>query len=378
MIRAKHVLVLGAVVVGCGGESDASKGAVSPPPATAIASSVPPAIVATQPADEPKPAPPSLADLAKQSLLSLVSAQNARDAKKAAAVYTEDAVLVAPGPVAAVAPQRVTLTGRDSIEKSYQELYDGMSNTKFGISRVFVKGDVVVTEWVSLFKHSGTLMGLKATDKLAGINGVSVAWMTPEGLVKQEHRYLDTLTIAGQVGATKQKVRPVVVGVPVAPDMVASKEGDDKNVHLLESIYGALEKKSEPDFLAVLSENPVHEDYSEPEAARGIDAAKKGMADATKAFPDGKVKIDNAWGVGDFAIAEVTFEGTQKGPLGPMPATNKRVKVQSVDIAKINKDGKVNHVWTYGDQADVLVQLGIVKPPVAPKAAPAGGAPAKK
>ncbi|MDB4997430.1 MAG: hypothetical protein JWM74_4862 [Myxococcaceae bacterium] len=369
MIRAKHVLVLGAVVVGCGGESDASKGAVSPPPANAIASSVPQSPVApSAPEEPPKPAAPTLAELAKQTLLGLVSAQNARDAKKAAAVYMEDAVLVAPGPVSTVSPQRVTFTGRDAIEKSYQELYAGTSNNKFGIARVWVKGDVVVTEWVSLFKHSGTLMGLKATDKLAGINGVSIAWLTPEGLVKQEHRYYDTLTIAGQVGATKQKVRPVVVGVPVAPDMVAAKEGDDKNVHFLETIYGAFEKKSDTDFLGVLSDNTVHEDYAEPDAARGKDAAKKAMLDFTKAFPDGKIKIDNAWGVGDYAIAEVTFDGTQKAPLGPIPASNKHVKVQSVDIAKINKDGKVSHVWTYGDQADVLVQLGVVKPPAAPAA----------
>ena len=106
----------------------------------------------------------------------------------------------------------------------------------------------------------------------------------------------------------------------------------------------------------------MHEDYSEPEAARGKDAAKKSIADFTKTFPDGKIKVENAWGVGDYAIAEVTFEGTQKGPLGALPPTNKKVKVASVDIAKINKDGKVQTVWTYGDQADVLVQLGIVKP----------------
>lgn len=95
------------------------------------------------------------------------------------------------------------------------------------------------------------------------------------------------------------------------------------------------------------------------------------MADFTKAFPDGKMTVDNAWGVGDYAIAEVTFEGTQKGPLGPLPATKKPVKVATVDIARINKDGKISNVWSYGDQTDLLVQLGIVKPPALPKPAAA-------
>jgi steroid delta-isomerase-like uncharacterized protein len=366
MIRAEHVLVLGAIVVGCGGETAASQGAISPP-APAIAPTPPPPPPPPVAAEAPKPARPSQAEVAKKTLQSIVEAQNARDAAKIASVYAEDAVLVVPGPVPSVAPQRVTLTGREAIQKSYAELYAGVSNLRFGFSRVWQKDDVVVSEWVTTFKHSGNLMGMKATDRLAGIMGVSVSWMTPEGLVKREHRYFDTATIAGQVGLAKAKVRPVVVSVPTQWETVAPREGDDKNVDLLKAVYAGFEKKSEADFLGALSDSPVHEDYSEPEAARGKDAAKKGFADFTKAFPDIKLKVDNAWGVGDFAIAEVTMEGVQKGPLGPLPPSNKAVKVSSVDIAKINKDGKVHQVWTFGDQTDVLVQIGVVKPAPAPK-----------
>ena len=34
-------------------------------------------------------------------------------------------------------------------------------------------------------------MGIKATNKPVGVRGATVLWFTPDGLVKQEHRYFD-------------------------------------------------------------------------------------------------------------------------------------------------------------------------------------------
>lgn len=375
-IRAAHLAVLGAIVVGCAGGNDASSGAVAPPAPTTVAPPPPPTTPAPPPVatEAPKPAAPSMAELANKTLAIVVEGQTARDAKKVATAYADDAEITVPAPVPAVGPQRMTLTGKDAIQKSYEEFYAAVTNHRFGFSRVWIKNDVVVSEWISTFKHSGNLMGMKASDKLAGVVGVSIAWLTPEGLVKKEHRFFDTATIAGQVGLSKAKVRPVMVNVPSKWETFTSKEGDDKNVDALKAVYGAFEKKAEADFLGALVENPVHEDYGMPEAERGRDAAKAGFAMFTKAFPDMKLSVDHALGVGDYAIAEVTMTGTNKGPFGPMPASNKAIKVTNVDIGKL-KDGKLHTVWSYGDQTDVLVQLGAVKPPPKPEAPKA---PAKK
>lgn len=369
-IRAAHATlsVLGAIVVGCAGGNDASSGAVVPPAPTAVAPPAPTTPPAPPVATEaPKPAAPSLADLGAKTLSVIVDAQTSRDAKKIVTAYADDAEITMPGPVPAVAPQRVTITGKDTIQKAYEELYAGISNHKFGFSRVWVKNDVMVSEWISTFKHSGNLMGMKATDKLAGVTGVSVAWLTPEGLVKKEHRFFDTATIAGQVGLTKNPVRPVMVNVPAKWETFVAKDGDDKNVDALKAFYSGLEKRNEADFLGSLTENPVHEDFGMPAAERGRDAAKGAFAMFTKAFPDLKFTVDHSWGVGDYAIAEITVTGTQKGAFGPIPPSNKAVKITNVDIAKL-KDGKIATVWSYDDMADGLVQLGVLKPPPKPPA----------
>jgi len=373
-IRAAHApamwAVLGAIVVGCAGGNDASSGAVVPPAPTAVAPPAPTTPPAPPVATEaPKPAAPSMVDLYTKTLTTFTEGQTSRDAKKTASAYADDAEITMPGPVPAVAPQRVTVTGKDAITRAYEELYAGIANHRFGFSRVWSKNDVIVTEWISTFKHSGNLMGMKATDKLAGVTGVSIVWLTPEGLVKKEHRFFDTATIAGQVGLTKNPVRPVMVNVPAKWETIASKDGDDKNVDSLKAFYGALERRSEADFLGALVENPVHDDFGMPAAERGHDAAKSNFATFTKAFPDLKFAVDHAWGVGDYAIAEITATATHKGPFGPIPASNKPVKITNVDIAKL-KDGKIHTMWSYDDMTDGFVQIGVVKPPPKP-AAPA-------
>jgi ketosteroid isomerase-like protein/predicted ester cyclase len=345
-MRAGHLLlVLGAFAFGCGGGTE-TKSPVTPQPSATAPEPTP---TASEEAKPPPPAAPPIVETAKKTLTGLADAQVAHDAKRTAALYTEDAVLTTPAPAG-----RATITGRDAIEKSWKDWYAGIANPRFGFSRVWIASDgTVITEWVSTFKHL-------ESGKLAGVVGLSVATLTPDGLVKSEHRYYDTVTIAGQVGISKAKVRPMVVNVPSSAETFVAKDGDEKNIEKAKAMYAAVEKHSETDFLAVVDEhNPVHENFAHSETVRGIEAAKQELAEHGKALPDVKIKVDGAWGVGDFAIAEVTVEGT-------FAPAKKPVKISSVDVVKI-KDGRVKHVWSWADRADLLLQIGEMKPPATPK-----------
>jgi len=173
---------------------------------------------------------------------------------------------------------------------------------------VWIASDnTVVTEWVSTFKHAGTLLGLPATDKLAGVTGLSVVTFTPEGLVKTEHRYFDTVTIAGQVGIAKTKVRPMVVNVPSNWETFVAKDADEKNVDKLKALYAAVEKKSEPTSSPSSTSATPCATTSRARGVARIELAKQEFAEAGKSFPDMKIKIDGVWGVGDFVIAEITL-----------------------------------------------------------------------
>jgi steroid delta-isomerase-like uncharacterized protein len=101
--------------------------------------------------------------------------------------------------------------------------------------------------------------------------------------------------------------------------------------------------------------------------------AKTFFAGITKGLPDAKFSVQNAWGVGDYAIVEYTLNGTHKGALMGMPATGRKVSVHAVDVMRI-KDGKVAKAQTYSNGLELMTQLGAFQVGQAPAAAPAKAA----
>jgi steroid delta-isomerase-like uncharacterized protein len=80
------------------------------------------------------------------------------------------------------------------------------------------------------------------------------------------------------------------------------------------------------------------------------------------AFPDAKGTLKSFYAADNCGIAEVEWQGTQKGalegPFGKLPASNKRVKVAAVLIHKV-KDGKIVEVRHYFDLFGMLQMLGV-------------------
>jgi predicted ester cyclase len=90
--------------------------------------------------------------------------------------------------------------------------------------------------------------------------------------------------------------------------------------------------------------------------------------DFLKAFPDGKNTIDNLIAEGDYVVARITFRGTNRGALplmGINSPTNKQVVLPSVSIARLSPDGKIVETWAEWDSLSMMVQLGLMKAPVA-------------
>jgi len=348
----------------CGGGAEEVAPVKAPVPETAPV----PAPVTEAPKKEEPKAQLSMPEMQKKTMMSYAEAMNAHDAKKLAALYTDSAsVNVAGTPGEA--------KGKDAIAGQYQKLFDAFSNFKTAASRVFMKNDVVVVEWAWNGTHSGDLHGIKATEKPAGTMGVDVIWFSPEGLIKEQHTYYDMGTMMSQIGLSKQKGRPAPT-LATAPQFVTSSGSaeETKNVELASKMWGALEKKSEADFIGSSAEDITWDDMTQPETMKGKAAGKKYFNEMTKAFPDAKASITNSWAVGDFVISENTFTGTHKGAFFGMQPTKKSVNMHGLDIMQF-KDGKVVKGWSYGNSAEMMTQLGLMPMPGAAKAdAPKGDA----
>ncbi len=358
--KSSGLLILGLLISACGGETSEVKPAVAPAPPPAETA---PAPIASAPAETPPAAPVEPKKTPAEQQLATLKASfegwNAGDAKKVAGTYAENATFVQSG-----MPE---VKGRDAIQAHVQKNMDAFPKAKYAVWRSWQKGDILVAEWVVNGTHTGEFLGLKGTEKPVGVHGASITWMTPEGLIKEQHDYFDAGTVMSQVGASKQPAR-AIPALPASAENHAAKgtPDEDKNVEQLKTFYTAMEKKSEADFLAAMTDSTEYEDFSQPQTFKGKSDAKKFFGTFTKAFPDLKQSANTVFGVEDYVVAETTMTGTQKGPLGPIPATKKPVTLKSIDILQY-KDGKLVKGWTYANGADMMMQLGVLKAPAAAK-----------
>jgi steroid delta-isomerase-like uncharacterized protein len=90
---------------------------------------------------------------------------------------------------------------------------------------------------------------------------------------------------------------------------------------------------------------------------------KNGVAFAFEAtytaFPDMKWEIIELIAEGDRVAALVAIEGTHSGQYLGTPATGKRVRVYSVDVARV-KDGQFVEHRGVLDELHLLAQIGVV------------------
>ena len=115
---------------------------------------------------------------------------------------------------------------------------------------------------------------------------------------------------------------------------------------------GAIDELGSPDFI---------DRSNKPGQASGLKGAKENTAMFLNAFPDMKMNVEELVAEGDIVVARVSGTGTHRGDFFGTPATGKRVSFHGIDMMRY-KNGKVVEVWHYGDDAEVMAQLGVKLP----------------
>ncbi len=355
MRKTHGAIVLGLLVVACGGGADEAPPVAAPPPPSAAPAPPPPPAEPTAAAAPPAPKASQI-ELEQATLKAF--AESFTDAKKLAALYADDAQMWVAG--------MGEFKGREAIQGAAASMHDAMTNVKFAFNREWFKGDMVAVEWTVNATQSKEWMGVPATEKPWGVTGASILWFDKDGHITKDHRYADSATIMGQLGVTKKKAR-AIPPVPSSTEVHVAK-GDaqeDKALEWLKSVNGAFDKHDSKAFLDTMSDDTLYDDMSMAGQMKGKGAAKQFFESFTKAFPDMKLDVANAFAVEDFAIQEYVINGTHKAPLispeGTIPATKKTVALHALDVMQV-KDGKMAHGWTYANGVEFATQLGLVPP----------------
>jgi steroid delta-isomerase-like uncharacterized protein len=94
---------------------------------------------------------------------------------------------------------------------------------------------------------------------------------------------------------------------------------------------------------------------------RSLQEFKEFLKQDDAVFPDSVQTLRHQVAEGDLVAVWVTYEGTQKGPMGPFPASGKRMQLDFAAFLRVH-DGKIAEMWVTWDNMAALAQLGHLPP----------------
>ena len=114
-------------------------------------------------------------------------------------------------------------------------------------------------------------------------------------------------------------------------------------------------------FKETLAKDVVYDEVGTGRVLKGADAWTEAYKGWIAAFPDVQGKISAVHAAGDTATVEVTWDGTQTGPLqtpgGTIPPSGKRQVTRASIVMTFDGD-VVKEAHHYFDMASLLTQIG--------------------
>jgi steroid delta-isomerase-like uncharacterized protein len=107
-------------------------------------------------------------------------------------------------------------------------------------------------------------------------------------------------------------------------------------------------------------------DHARGMTLRSRDEVKRWMDDWIGASSDGKIDVVEVIDAGDVIVSVLQMDGTNDGPMGPMPASGRRFSTRGVQILHFDEDGRITAHDNFFDQLSLMIQLGFAEPPPQP------------
>jgi steroid delta-isomerase-like uncharacterized protein len=111
----------------------------------------------------------------------------------------------------------------------------------------------------------------------------------------------------------------------------------------------------------------MSEDFVEHETTPGFEPTKEGVKQLfhmyKAAFPDLRMEPQEILVSGDKTVARALATGTQQGEFMGMPASNKHIEVELIDIMRFGDDGLIHEHWGLFDGLGMMQQLGAIPEP---------------
>ncbi len=134
------------------------------------------------------------------------------------------------------------------------------------------------------------------------------------------------------------------------------------NKAAMSKIYEAFNSGNTADLGNIVDANVIEHSPDPNIQETGLEGLKKSIDMYRSSFPDLKMNVLSMTAEGDVVTTHFNMSGTNSGPMGEMPPTNKALSVDGVDIIKF-KDGKAVEHWGYYEEMKMMEQLGLMQEP---------------
>jgi len=94
---------------------------------------------------------------------------------------------------------------------------------------------------------------------------------------------------------------------------------------------------------------------------RSLQGFKEFLRQDNAVFPDSIQTLRHQVAEGNLVAVWATYEGTQKGPMGPFPASGRRMQLDFAAFLRV-ENGRIAEMWVTWDNMAALAQLGHLPP----------------
>src|SRR5450432_2216542 len=188
-------------------------------------------------------------------------------------------------------------------------------------------------------------------------------------------------SVACACGQTEPAAAPLpapppaeAAAAPASPPMEAKKEEPkpvpltpEQKVKAYQDGWAAFNAKDFAKFQGIWADNATSTMLDMGPPKTGPTAIADDAKSFATAFPDSTGELELTLVNANTAVGVVLLRGTQKGtyetPMGPVPATNKKVGFLAAHGIELNDAGKAQSEWLAYDGGTVAGQLGLVQMP---------------
>jgi steroid delta-isomerase-like uncharacterized protein len=129
------------------------------------------------------------------------------------------------------------------------------------------------------------------------------------------------------------------------------------------ALFEAWERRDFDAVVKDMNDDVSYRDEPRGQTLRGKREIKDWFASWATASPDSTVGARVVGESGAAVVIEGVWRGTNSGPLGSLPATDRTVPLPFINVLRLDSAGRISSGSAYYDQLSLMIQLGHMEPP---------------